>query len=76
MTKKQAYQIQKDLYENAVQVYLDKSDFNISDWLSPADWQKYRKAYILTDGYDLETGEEIKEAKEEVQDHIIERLKD
>lgn len=43
MTKSQALREYHNLYEAGVVAYLDKTDFNISDWLTPEEWERMQE---------------------------------
>ena len=44
MTDKEAKRIENQLWEKAVSRYLDKIDWDISDWLSDKEWEVYLEA--------------------------------
>ena len=44
MTIQQAKEIETELWHKAVSDYLDKSDFDIYEWLSEKDYKKYNEA--------------------------------
>lgn len=33
----------EELYDKAVRRYLDKTDFDISEWLEPKEWKEFKK---------------------------------
>ena len=44
----------ESLYDQAVARYLDKMDWNISDWLEPHEWKLYRQYYKEIHGYEID----------------------
>lgn len=42
---KAEYKKMTEIYENAVNLYLDKSDFNAMDWMDDEDLKEYTRLY-------------------------------
>jgi len=40
---KKLYARYEELYEKAVAQYLDKTDWDISEWLEPEEYEEYKK---------------------------------
>lgn len=49
-TKKQSKRL-IELYEQAVATYLDKTDWDMSEWLTPEEWEEYQKLEELEEAY-------------------------
>ena len=49
MKKSNLIKIANDLYENAVSLYLDKTDFNAHDWLSDEGLELFKACNFMLD---------------------------
>jgi|WetSurSiteA1Bulk_404760.scaffolds.fasta_scaffold01123_11 hypothetical protein len=50
MTLKQAIKTEQELHDLAINRFLDKIDWDLSEWLSDKEWDKYQKAIKIIEG--------------------------